>query len=182
MSEIVENYRLAMIVIDAHGAGKTIRQALRDVNMSRMTFERLCANDKSLAAMRAEAAAAFTEGNFDLLLNIDDDTDAGRTDPKMAAVISGNIKFVLEKMNPEKFGSKMKVEHNITASDAIVKALEASKLRAGAGAIIDAVAIEVVDTVAVEMLAEAADPLELPPPSSAHADDPFALLEAMAED
>ena len=186
MSEIVANYRLAVNVIDAHGAGKTIRQALREVGMSRMSFERLCANDESLRAMRAEAAQSFMEGNFDLLLNIDNDEEEGRSDPKMATVISSNIKFVLDKMNPEKFGSKMKVEHNITASTEIVKALEAAKLRAGGGVIIDAVAIEIVDTVADEMLSGPADPLELPAPTPSYAVaapevDPFELLAAMAE-
>lgn len=180
MSQLIEQYTVAVRVIGMHAEGKSIRKALREVGtMSRVTFERLCAENEDLRRMRVEAAHAFREQYHDLLLNIDDDPIEGRSDAKMAAVISANIKHVLAVEDRERFGDKVKIEHNITASEAIVKALDAARQRAGHGHIIDAVAVEAVG--------EAAAPKPdtspvLPPPSTtaplSAVDDPFARLAA----
>jgi hypothetical protein len=180
MSELVERYTKVVRVIGMHAEGKTIRKALREVGgVTRQLFERMCAENEDLKTLRLEAARCFRESYHDLLLNIDDDPDEGRTDAKMAAVISSNIKHVLAVDDPEKFGNRLKVEHNITASEAIVAALEAGRRRAGLGPVIDAVVVS-------EVVGAAEERIEtLPPPSSSAAvvppgalDDPFAALAA----
>lgn len=185
MSELVERYKKAVRVLGLHAEGKSIRKALQEVNgtggggMSRQLFERMCVENQDLREMRFEAARCFRESYHDLLLNIDDDPVEGRTDAKMAAVISANIKHVLAVDDPEKFGNRLKVEHNITASEAIVAALEAGRRRAGLGPVIDAVLVQ-------EVVGAAEERIEtLPPPSSnadvvppVASDDPFAALAA----
>lgn len=187
MSEKVERYQKVVRVIGMHAEGKTIRKALREVNegstvgLSRQLFERMCVEDAELRALRLEAARCFQESYHDLLLNIDDDPVEGRTDAKMAAVISSNIKHVLAVDNPDKFGNRVKVEHNITASDAIVAALEAARKRAGLGTVIDAVVVELVESVGPEEERMKTLPAPTPcavvmPPDAL--DDPFAALAA----
>lgn len=180
MSQLIEQYTIAVRVIGMHAEGKSIRKALREVGtMSRVTFERLCAENEDLRKMRIEAAHAFREQYHDLLLNIDDDPEEGRTDAKMAAVISANIKHVLAVEDRERFGDKVKIEHNITASEAIVQALDAARRRAGHSVIVDAVAVEIANGAA----GSEKDLTGLPPPPAPSAplpvaDDPFAQLAA----
>lgn len=187
MSELVERYQKVVKVLGLHAEGKTIRKALREVNggfavgLSRQMFERMCVEDAELRTLRLEAARSFQESYHDLLLNIDDDPTEGRTDAKMAAVISSNIKHVLAVDNPDKFGNRVKVEHNITASDAIVAALEAARRRAGLGPVIDAVLVEMVEKVGPEE--ERMETLPAPSPCAVvmppdALDDPFAALAA----
>lgn len=130
----VENYTSALKVIDLVASGNTVRRALQLVpGISRMQFKRLLSNDPSLQAMYTEALECFKDANFDLLLNIDDDPESGRSDPKMAAVISKNIQFALGALEPDKYGAQVKVTHNLTASQQIIDALTAARARAEGG-------------------------------------------------
>jgi hypothetical protein len=127
----VDNYTAALRLIDLVAAGNTIRAALQKTpGITRMQFKRMVAADPNLQAMYAEAVECFKDANFDLLLNIDDDPEMGRSDPKMAAVISKNIQFALGALEPDKYGPQVKVTHNVTASQEIIAALTAARARA----------------------------------------------------
>lgn len=178
MSELVERYQKVVTVLGMHAEGKTIRKALREVGgMSRQLFEAVCAGSAELRAMRVDAARCFRESYHDLLLDIDNDPHEGRTDAKMAAVISSNIKHVLAVEDPDKFGNRVKVEHNITASDAIVSALEAARKRAGLGPVLDAVVVELVGPEEERTTLPAPTPCAVVMPPDALG-DPFAALAA----
>lgn len=188
MGRLIDQYQIAVRVIGMHAEGKTIRRALQELResegctMTRQGFEAVCARDENLRVLRINAARCFRDQFHDLLLNIDDDPEAGRSDPKMAAVVSANIKHVLAVDDPERFGNKLKVEHNITASEAIVRALEAGRKRAGLTApVIDLVA----ETVEEELGAAAGEKVPLPPPPLASttpsaANDPMQALMLLA--
>lgn len=183
MSELVERYQKVVRVLGLHSEGKSIRKALQEVgDLTRHGFEETCARYPDLREMRLSAARCFRDNYHDLLLNIDDDPVEGRTDAKMAAVISSNIKHVLAVDDPEKFGNRLKVEHNITASDAIVAALEAGRRRAGLGPVLDAVVVSEVAEVAGaagernETLLLPSSSADVVPPDALN--DPFAALAA----
>lgn len=77
-----------------------------------------------------------------------------QSDPKMAKIISDNIKWLLSKRRTKKYGDKLEVTHNITADKAITDALTAGKNRAlNAHKIVD---VEFSDVTEDEILADPA--------------------------
>src|SRR5262245_57830897 len=57
----------------------------------------------------------------------------GSTDPREAAVISGNIKWLLERRRQKAYGAHSVIEHQITADKEVLDALNKAKSRAQSG-------------------------------------------------
>lgn len=68
----------------------------------------------------------------ELLLEIDRDPLYGNNDPKMAKVISDNIKWFLARRRPKEYGDRMDVNVTVTADKEIIAALRASQSRVSA--------------------------------------------------
>lgn len=88
-----------------------------------------------LAEMFEEALLECRDQMLEILVEIDTKdprTMYGNTDPKMATVISGNIKWVLEKMWPEKFVQRLRVE-NGRSDDVIIAALQTAQMGLAVG-------------------------------------------------
>lgn len=150
MSPLVDTFSQAMRVIDLVGQGHTVTNACQDVGISFQTFRRRITDDEQLMALFSEADQQGLDMLRDLLLNIDNDPRHGRSDPRMAAVISKNIMWVLSKRRPDVYGDKIVVENRITADKAIVEALSRGRDRALQRPVIDVVAQEVVDEMIID--------------------------------
>lgn len=128
---ITYDYYAAVInVIDLIMEGRTQTAACDEVRIPVRTFKDYIKNNTQLQAMLEEAEQRGADAMADALLDPDGDGVYGRTDPKMAKIMSENIKFVLGKRFSKKYGDKLEVTHNITADRAIIDALNAGKNRA----------------------------------------------------
>lgn len=92
-------------------------------------MRKLVDRDPEIADLFFEAMEECRDNMAEILVRIDTKSSLdvyGSTDPKMAKVISDNIKWLLERYWPEKFGTKIKVETG-RADDVILAALDAAK-------------------------------------------------------
>ena len=150
MSPLVDTFSQAMRVIDLVGQGHTVTSACQNTGISVKTFQRCVRADEQLMALFEEADQQGMDMLRDLLLNIDNDAQHGRSDPRMASVISKNIMWVLSKRKPEMYGDKIVVENRITADKAIVEALSRGRDRALQRPLIDVTAKEVIDEMIID--------------------------------
>jgi hypothetical protein len=127
-----DTYQKFMLVVDHIRMGKLPTRACRDAGVSWHTVKTLVAREPELASMFEEALLECRDQMLEILVEIDvrdPRVPYGSADPKMAAVISANIKWVLEKMWPEKFMTKVTVQHDRPADEAITAALNAAIAR-----------------------------------------------------
>lgn len=125
MSNVYDVYQTVMAVIGYVREGETTRQACLKCGIARTTFMRYIVADPALMALFAEAEQESYDAMAELLVNIDSVT----TDSKLAAVISKNIQWLLDKRAREKYGTKVKVEHDDKPDKLIIEALNAAIAR-----------------------------------------------------
>ncbi len=63
----------------------------------------------------------------DALINIDNHEIHGQSDPKMAAVVSKNIQWVLERRDAKRYGQRVEHNHTVSADRIITSALELAR-------------------------------------------------------
>lgn len=127
---VYDYYPLVMKAIGLLSEGRTKTRACDDAGISISTFDSYVKNDPNLQEMYREAEQRSYDAMADALVNIDNHKIHGQSDPKMAAVISKNIMYLLSKRRPKEYGERITVDHNVTMDRAIVDALAAGKQRA----------------------------------------------------
>lgn len=80
--------------------------------------------------MFTDAEQRSYDAMAEALVDIDNHAIHGQSDPKMAKVISDNIKWLLSKRRSKEYGERITVDHTITADKAITDALAAGRKRA----------------------------------------------------
>lgn len=124
-----ETYPKFMLVLDHIRQGRLPTRACAQAGVSWSMLKKALREDPNLSDMFEEALLECRDQMLEALVSINDPGPGqvySETDAKMATVISNNIKWVLEKMWPEKFMTKLSVTHNSTADAAIISALEAA--------------------------------------------------------
>lgn len=123
-------YPLVIKAITAISEGKTETRACLDngitVRVLRSTLEK---NDQ-LRELYQEAQVLGYDRMAEILLEIDRDPHYGQSDPKMARVISDNIKWLLEKRKPKEYGARVQHDVTISADHAVIEALARGRARA----------------------------------------------------
>lgn len=131
MSLIYANMSAALYVINEIGQGRTLTMACDMANLSIPAFKKLIDEDETLKALHDDAVQRGNDALVDALIDVDTNKLYGHTDSKMAKVQSENIKWVLSKRDPDRFGEKISVKHDISIDRAITDALMAAKMRSG---------------------------------------------------
>ena len=119
-----------LYAIDLISQGATKTAACDESNISTSTFDSYLSSNPELEEMYDDAYQRGYDSMADALLEIDNHQRYGQSDPKMAKVMSDNIKWLLSKRVSKVYGDKIEVNHNITADKAITQALLAGKQRA----------------------------------------------------
>ena len=143
-------YPAVLYALDLISQGHTVTAACDASNLPISTFHNYINKDEMLSAIYAEADQRGSDAMADALVNIDNHRIHGQSDPKMAKVISDNIKWVLSKRKPKEFGDRVQVDHSVTVDIAITTALDAARRRVPAQ---EAAAIDVIDVPAQEAAA-----------------------------
>lgn len=151
-------YPAVLYAIDRISQGKTRTSACDEANIDIGTFDRYVKADVELQTMLAEAEQRGHDAMADALLQPFNHRLYGHTDPKMAKVMSDNIKWLLGKRASKQYGEKLEIKHEITLDRAVVDALSRAKNRAMQGSLpapeptaeavpdfIDAEFVEIVD-------------------------------------
>lgn len=128
-------YPAVLYAIDRISQGLTKTAACDAANISIATFERYVAESGELKDMYTEAEQRGFDAMADALLQPFNHKDYGHTDPKMAKVMSDNLKWLLSKRASKVYGDKLEVKHEVTLDRAVVDALSRAKDRALAGAL-----------------------------------------------
>lgn len=135
-------------------AGLVPTKACDHAGVSYGMFARLTTTYPQLAQLRMEAEDRLYDRMAEALPNIDNDRIYGRTDAKMANVISGNIKWLLERRRQKAYGAKSTIEHMITADREVLDALNNAKARAQ-GKLVEAVVDNAIDLTVIDGMAQA---------------------------
>ena len=122
-------YPAVLYAIDLISQGNTLTEACDQSNLPISTFHNYLNKDENLHAMYVEADQRGSDAMADALVNIDNHRLHGQSDPKMAKVISDNIKWVLSKRKPKEYGDRVQVDHSVTVDVAITTALDAARRR-----------------------------------------------------
>lgn len=130
MALIYDKYVEALAVIERLGQGMTLTKAAQLEGIGVHTFNKYVQSDEHLADMFADAVQRGNDALADALLSPDNDALYGRTDPKMAKVVSDNIKWVLSKRD-SRFADRVEHKVTLTADTAITTALELARSRVG---------------------------------------------------
>ena len=109
----------AIAVIQAVANGDTVHQACRLHGITVAAYRACLKREPELQAMNDEALSVRNEILNDMLINI----DLHQSDSKMAAVVSKNIQWVLERNEPEKFAARNVIDPNNEASRLLAEAL-----------------------------------------------------------
>src|SRR5215471_2168653 len=133
--DVVQDVMAAISLINK---GKLPSDACDDIGLSYSTFTTYCNKYPQLAELRKEAEDRLYDRMADALPRIFDHPIYGVSDPKEASVVSGNIKWLLERRRQKAYGSHSVVEHQITADKAVLDALQRAKARAQGIDILDA--------------------------------------------
>lgn len=124
-----ESYPKFMVALELIRQGRMPTRACREAGISWSQLKRALTADAELSALFEEALLECRDQMVEALVSMNDPATGqlySESDSKMANVISANIKWVLEKMWPEKFMTKLTVTHNSTADQAIISALNAA--------------------------------------------------------
>lgn len=119
-----------LYAIDLISQGYSETAAVDASNISIAILRKYIKASPELQDMYEEADQRGGDAMADALLNIDNHHIYHQSDPKMAKVISDNIKWHLSKRKAKKYGDKIEVNVNVTADRAIVDALNAGRQRA----------------------------------------------------
>lgn len=124
------NYASAVLyAINLVGQGVTLTSACDQANVPITTYKQLVEMDETLKALHEDAVQRGNDALVDALIDVDTHRIYGHTDSKMAKVQSDNIKWVLAKRDPERFGEKISVKHDVTLDRVITDVLMAAKQR-----------------------------------------------------
>lgn len=115
----------AIAVVQLVGAGHTVTEACKAHGIAVASYRALLKTEPMLQAMNDEALSVRNEIYNDMLINI----DKHQSDSKMAAVISKNIQWVLERNEPEKFAARNVVDPNNEATKLLAEALRMAVTR-----------------------------------------------------
>lgn len=148
-------YPAVLYAIDLVSKGYTKTAACDESNISVATFEKYINDNQQLRDLYEEADQRGADAMADALLQIGHHAIYGESDPKMAKVISDNIKWLLDKRHRKKYGEKVEIQHNITADRAIVDALIAGRNRAAQAQLV----YEDADIIDVEPIVQTDDEL-----------------------
>lgn len=129
MSLPYDYYPAVLHAINLISQGETISQACDMSNISVATLKSYVDKNDDLRDMYIEAETRGADAMAEALINIDNHRIHGQSDPKMAKVISDNIKWYLAKKKPDQFGDRVKVDHSVTVDVAITTALDAARRR-----------------------------------------------------
>lgn len=158
MTTPYDYYPVVMQALSWMASGLPESLACDKMNLDVGVFKKYISSDPVLQEMHVEADQRGTDALADALLHIDNHPlFPGCSEAKMAKVVSDNIKWLLDKRKPKKYGHKVAVDVNLTADAAIVQALAQGKARAAiasSGDVIDAAFTEVVEQTEEEMMAE----------------------------
>lgn len=131
MSLPYDYYPAVLFAMNLLSQGDTLTSACDKANITVATYRSYIGRDKQLAEMHEEHEQRGYDAMADLLLNVDNHATRGRTDPKMAAVISKNIMWYLEKKKPKEYGQRVQIDQSVTLDITITQALNAAKQRTG---------------------------------------------------
>lgn len=129
MSLPYDYYPAVLYALNLLSQGETLTVACDKSNITVEVFDYHVKGNTQLEGMYAEAVQRGNDAMADALINIDNHKIHGQSDPKMAKVISDNIKWVLSKRDNKRFGDKVEVRHEVTMDKAIVNALEQARKR-----------------------------------------------------
>lgn len=129
MSLPYDYYPAVLYALNLLGQGHTLTAACDQSNITVQTFDSYIKRDPELKAMYEEAIVRGNDAMVDALINIDNHKIHGQADAKMAKVISDNIKWVVSKRDPKRFGERIEIKHEITMDAAIINALERARSR-----------------------------------------------------
>lgn len=132
MSISYDVYPRVLDALEHISQGRTTTDACDRAGLSVYQFDNYVNRDPDLQAMRQEAEHRGHDALADALINIDNHRIHGSTDPKMAKVISENIKWFLAKKDTKRFGDKVEIQHSVTLDRAIVDVLTAARSRVAA--------------------------------------------------
>lgn len=145
-----------LFAIEKLSQGNTLTRACDLANVPIPTFHKVVNANPEIADMYADAQQRSYDAMADALVHIHEDPNLGSSDPKIAAVISKNIMWYLEKKKPKEYGQRVQVDTNVSIDIAITTALDAARTRVGhaiAHVIEDAVIVETdEDRIARELL------------------------------
>lgn len=114
-----------MAVVHLVANGETVTKACEASFIAVSSFKAMLRKEPHLQAMLDEALQMRNDILVDMLINI----DKTYSDPKMAAVISKNVQWMLERNEPEKYGQRLTLDHNNQQSKVLAEALAAAVLR-----------------------------------------------------
>lgn len=150
-------YPAVLYALNLFSQGHTVTEACDQSNITIAVFERYIAQNEQLRDMYTEAERRSHDAMADALINIDNHKVHGQSDPKMAKVISDNIKWVLAKRDSKRFGEKVQVDHSVSVDIAITTALDAARRRVTpkleAHDVVDAEIVEDDDAILRQLLA-----------------------------
>lgn len=90
----------ALDVVKLVSEGKTVLEACDEIFIAVQQFRAACKREPALQTMLAEAEETRDDILADMLVNM----QKLPSDPKMASVMSSNIKFLIERRRPMKYG------------------------------------------------------------------------------
>lgn len=137
-----DTYPQVLKAITLISEGKTESSACREHGISVRVFRNTVEKNETLKELYDEAQVLGYDRLAETLLEIDRDPHYGQSDPKMARVISDNIKWLLEKRKPKEYGARVAHDITISADHAVIDALARGRARAH-GEVIEAQFTEV---------------------------------------
>lgn len=155
MALTYDYYPAVLYALNLFSQGYTVTEACDQSNLPISTFEKYVRENEQLKEMYVEAERRSHDAMADALINIDNHRIHGQSDPKMAKVISDNIKWVLSKRDAQRFGERVQVDHSVSVDIAITTALDAARRRVPQieqGDVIDAQIVSEDDAIMRELL------------------------------
>ena len=122
-------YEKAFSAIQHMRLGKRILAACRIAGISRAQLVELAGKDAVVGNSLKVAEDEADEILADSLVDAEEWAEYGAQDPKVAAVWSKNVRWLLARRNPGRFGDKITVEQTTTVDVVITQRLEAAKAR-----------------------------------------------------
>lgn len=129
MALTYDYYPAVLYALNLFSQGRTVTDACDRSNLPIPTFEKYIRENEELAELYAEAERRSNDAMADALINIDNHKVHGHSDPKMAKVVSDNIKWVLSKRDSKRFGERVQIDHSVSVDIAITTALDAARRR-----------------------------------------------------
>lgn len=110
----------AMNVIYRVANGETVRKACADCGTTTLAFRHALTLEPELEKLFKEAVEAGNDEMADMLVNINEI----EADPRFARIVSDNMKWLLERRKPDKYGQRVQVSMDNNATKALLAALD----------------------------------------------------------